>query len=162
MTLNSRERRGRFLAIAGGVAVLAAVALALSMIRSPWQERAHRLDLERVSRLDQLADLIDCRYTQTGELPDDLARLAEFVPDPAATASVCARVHRARSNAEVARLCGDCAYDPLGMNNYRLCADFATDATEAEDGPYRLRPSGRRDWRHGAGSQCFELAAPDE
>jgi hypothetical protein len=124
---------GKWLAIAGGVAMLAAVVAGLSLLGSPEHQRAVRLDDRRVSNLRTLSTLIGSELDRKKALPSSLASL-----DMGGNASrdpVTGVPYR---------------YEAIGKNAFRLCATFDA-ASEGED----RTPRAANAWVHAAGPQCF-------
>lgn len=133
---------GRWLAILATVVVVATLAAAFMVMRSPGEQRKVTLDQRRVQDLMQLGHAIDAHATLHGRLPPDLATLARqpgsLLPtgDPVTGAPY--------------------DYAPGDGRRYRLCATFDTDtAITGEAGLY-----GPVDWTHGAGRHCFDRVAP--
>ena len=100
-----RAARGRWLAIAASVVVVATVASALIVIGPPAQQRRVAMDARRTTDLIRLANVIEIRGGRDQKLPAAL-------PDPESGAPD--------------------GYAVTGDRSYRLCAVFAT-ATRAGD-----------------------------
>jgi hypothetical protein len=131
------------MAIAAGVIVVAAaVGVGLSLIESPWESRARRMDVQRACDLDQLARDVDVYRSRRGTLP---ASLEELAAEPALGLS--------RTDPEQGVPYG---YRVVDDAQFEICAVFAMESGVA--------PSGveRQFWSHGAGRQCFVVKARDK
>lgn len=124
---------GKWLAMAGGVAMLAAVVAGLSILGSPGHQRALRLDTQRVSNLRTLSTIIGAGLERKKVLPSSLAA---------------AGVGRNVSSDPVTGV--PYRYEVTGKDAFRLCATF--DAASEDD---RRTPLGMNGWAHAAGPQCF-------
>lgn len=134
------------------LAVAAAVVNAFFTIGSPTQERARRLDQQRVNDLQQISSSIDQYYNlnQRHLLPETLEALRQernvyvgSIADP-----------KTGQPYEYRRTGGDMSYE--------LCATFETEAIADPQKPYAARPypdaaSGTNFWSHGVGRVCFDL-----
>ena len=131
---------GRWLAVLATVVVVATLAAAFMVMRSPSEERQVTLDLRRVQDLMQLGHAVDAHVAIQGRLPPDLATLAKqpgsLLPagDPVTGAAY--------------------GYEIEGDRRYRLCAVFDTDTAVTRDAAL-----GPGDWTHGAGRHCFDRIA---
>jgi hypothetical protein len=124
---------GKWLAIAGGMAMLAAVVAGLSLLGSPAHQRALRLDNQRVSNLRTLSTFIGSELDRKKVLPSSLAALG--VGGSVSTDPVTGTPYR---------------YEVTGKDAFRLCATF--DAASEDDG---RTPHAVDGWKHTAGPQCF-------
>ncbi|OFV90822.1 MAG: hypothetical protein A3G76_06395 [Acidobacteria bacterium RIFCSPLOWO2_12_FULL_65_11] len=116
--------------------VIAAVAVGISLIGSPAEERARRMDERRVQDLASMARAVDLYWTRHASLPESLDGLRKEpggnvrFTDPSTSDPY--------------------EYRPLEAETYELCARFERDSGEAG------RPTGDAFWSHGAGRQCFQ------
>jgi len=133
---------GRWLAILATVVVVATLAAAFMVMRSPGEQRKVTLDQRRVQDLMQLGHAVDRHAMLRGVLPPDLATLAR---EPGTLLATGDPVTGA-------------PYEYLveGDRRYRLCAVFDTDTALTRDTAY----AGPGEWTHGAGRHCFERVAP--
>lgn len=127
--------------------VAAGIVTAFVVVGSPSQERARRMDQQRVNNLQQITYALDSYYALKKNIPDDLKQLAgtqdvylESINDPQTKQAY--------------------DYRKIDETKYELCAAFETAAQKSEDtgvtkpagyGPYDTM------WQHGVGRQCFEL-----
>lgn len=119
--------------------VIAAVVGGLSLIGSPNQERARRVDMRRVADLRGIAAAMDRYWTRHGSLPQSLDALER---------------ERGFSIESTDPETGQpYEYRPGSQGAYSLCAQFAESSTQAQ----QTRPE--KFWSHGAGRQCFDLHA---
>jgi hypothetical protein len=113
------------------VVVATAVIAGIMMIGPPSEERARRLDLERLNQLEGLARLVDFYRTSKGHLPTSLEAIASESGATMTTSDPVTGVPYGY------RVTGE---------SYELCATFD-------------RASGQRYagdiWMHGAGLRCF-------
>jgi hypothetical protein len=129
----------RGVAIAVVVGVGAAVATGLKVLGSPAEARARKLDEQRVSDLQQLANTLDSYRTRHGHLAESTEVAArEFdlvvvLRDPLTNQRYDYRI--------------------LSQRSYELCADFQR-ASQLDP---RFPHVGF--WSHGAGHHCFEITA---
>jgi hypothetical protein len=129
----SRPTPGKWLAIAGGVVMVAAVVAGLSLLGSPAHQRAVRLDSQRVSNLRTLSTYVGLELERKKVLPASLAAMG--VGQNVSTDPVTGVRYR---------------YEVIGTSAFRLCATF--DAASENDGRARHAVEG---WAHAAGPQCF-------
>ena len=124
----------RIVLVIAVLVVLGALGAGFYLIGPPAGERARRLDARREADLQRLRLAIDLYWTRNGRLP---AALDELHAE--AGTSIYARDPQS----------GEAyAYGVKNGVRYELCAAFSG-ASE-----------GRADfWSHGAGRQCFEIAA---
>jgi hypothetical protein len=136
---------GRRLAIVASVVVLATVVAAVVVTGSPSAQRQAKLDVRRVQDLVRVVAAIDAQVKETGVLPASLPTLAEkpgaglAIVDP-----VTAKPYE---------------FQKTGPRSYRLCADFSTDTSVTP--PSTRNWSGKNDWLHGSGRQCFARTVGD-
>ncbi len=136
------SRAGRWIAIVASVVVIATIVAAIAVIGSPSQQRLLRLDERRVADLQAIANQVEAYRNEHGRVPASLAVLAAApgvrVPqDPASRQAY--------------------GYEVLGAAEFRLCARFDTDSSDAGE----PQPWGRAAWAHGTGRQCFKRRADD-
>jgi len=125
--------------IVAGVAlalVLAAVVAGLFIVGSPSNERARRLDEQRVGALQNISAMVDSYWTAHSSLPASLAALAN---DP--------RLSVDTKDPETREEYG---YRTRSEREYELCATFDRETGEDPSSPF---------WTHGAGRRCFEIEA---
>lgn len=127
--------RNSLAAIAGGIAVIGAVAVGFWNLGSPARERQIHQDLRTVQALDRLADQIDNAWNHSNKvLPNNLDRIAaNAAQDPTTHAPF--------------------LYHPKQSSQYELCATFLTDngkTAEQNESPF---------WLHAKGDYCFQLDA---
>jgi hypothetical protein len=126
-------KRVTAIVIVGGVSV--AVAAGLKVLGPPGEERARKLDVQRVSDLQQLASALDSYRTRHGHLPDSAETAAgEF------------NVVMVARDPDTNQPYG---YRVLDSDRYELCADF-----QRASQPDRHSPAVGF-WSHGPGRQCF-------
>lgn len=144
----------RLLAIAATAVIVAAIIAGIILTEGPGTARTERFDLERISNLDSLAQLIDDHYNTHETLPESTAvfdtdaNYERFSTDP-------------RTGAPY-------TYDVLSETSYRLCATFET------EGPHEFALYSRIAWElgtnprtveprsvEGAGEQCFVISFPE-
>lgn len=142
--------RHAFLAAAVLFAVLAVVA-GLAYSGSPGTERTYRLDEERSTHLDQIANAVITYADQNGGVPESLDQLTNIGDGkagywlPSLTDPVTMEKYE---------------YERTGLMSYRLCAEFQ--APSRPVAPYEPRPavtpsSPAPDFRtHDAGTVCWD------
>lgn len=139
----SHRGPGWWLAVAAGVAMLAAVIAGIGVIGTPMQLRAKRLDVQRVVDLRALMDSVDRYWFQHKSLPHDMADLDAL--------------KRNKRDPDSGKLYAYVVVDPT---HYRLCARFDTatdpDVPQPYDPAHVLMPSNDPAWRHPRGRTCFE------
>lgn len=129
--------------IVAGVAlalVVAAIVAGLVIVGSPSNERARRLDEQRVRALQALTRAVDEYWRVRGRLP---ASLGELVNEP-----------RINADTKDPLTAQEYVYQTRSQRTYRLCADFDRPSEDGRvDSPF---------WKHPAGRRCFDLdvAAP--
>ena len=149
---------------AAAVLVLIGIVLALTIVRSPWQERAWRADINRINNLERLANLIDCYRVQQQMLPAKLADLIALRIDKPSQETICSRVTPIYDQKSLDQMCQGCSYRVLAPDSYEICAKFQADMSDVEFGSgrsLRERVPGTRDWRHKPGRACFKLEPRD-
>ena len=140
--------------------VLTGIVLALTLVRSPWQERAWRADTSRIKHLERLANTIDCYRLRRGALPGTLNDLIGFQSDKPNQGTICRSVKPIFDAKSLDQICQGCGYRGLTADRYEICADFEADMSDVEFGrgrSARERVPGTRDWRHKPGRACFKL-----
>ncbi len=124
------------------VVVVAAVAGGLSLLGSPSEERARRIDSQRVSDLGAMAGAVDLYWTRHKRLP---ASMEELTAEPGTSAKRADPVTNQPYE-----------YRTRGGNGYEVCAVFDRESTSGQQNYYY-----RNFWAHGAGRQCFSLEAEE-
>jgi hypothetical protein len=114
--------------------VLAAIVAGLVVIGSPSDERARRLDEQRVRALQSLTRSVDEYWRVRGRLP---ASLPELMQEPRFSAET--------RDPVTAQAYG---YRALSPRTYQLCADFDRQSEEELDSPF---------WKHGSARHCFDV-----
>jgi hypothetical protein len=127
-------------AVVASIAVVMAIIAGISIIGSPPDVRARRLDMQRVNDLRNIVTAVNTYHRTRGELPDRLDRLQEGGKWP----------HVHLSDAETGR---PYEYRVKNASAYELCAQF--NATSDD----RVTPSAYPPpfWRHASGRQCFGM-----
>jgi hypothetical protein len=133
MNLDEIKRAAAILLVGG---VFAAVVMGLKVI-GPSEERARKVDAERVRDLQELTTALDSYLMRHG-------RLAESVEIAAGEFNL-GTVVRDPETRQPYR------YRALSGTHYELCADFRQPSQ-----PDRYSP-GVGFWSHGAGRHCFEI-----
>jgi hypothetical protein len=123
---------GGLLLIIASVVVAAAIVSGIVVLGPPSEERARRLDVKRISDLQQLTGAIEYYHQQTGQLPSSLGDLASF------------------PNLRVEQR-DPISGEPYGFRltntaAYEVCATFDRDSTE------QVAPGSGA---HAPGTQCF-------
>lgn len=131
---------GRWLMLAAGVAISAAVATAL-YVEPPSEARPRRLDEQWVRDLAAIETAIAEFKARQARLPASLDELVSVGLRPPAKDP-----ERGSSY----------TYVPLGNDSFRLCATFARSSQETRRGAW---PADDIRWSHRRGEQCFECAA---
>lgn len=121
------------------VVIAATIVTAIVMMGTPAEQRARRLDENRIRDLEEFAQVIDLHYREHGRVPEDVAALADrpgwVLPSDPGTRN-------------------PYSYTPTGPRRYRLCAVFSTDtAQRSGEAPRALAVP---EWAHPAGPHCFE------
>lgn len=119
----------------------AAVITGLFLSGSPAQERLKQFDQERLSRLQQIQNVVIETYVaQFGKLPTTLEEAMKRSPaspdvyvDPETNAFY--------------------SYEALTADTYQLCAEFSLPSDKQADAVSLM-------WTHGAGYSCFTLQIP--
>ncbi len=136
----------RWLARAGGAAVLVVIAIGLFQLGSPAGERLRQLDRQRVAHLRGIVQAIDQFYLEEKRLPRSIDELLDR-PDGISPVTV---------EDPTTRLPYE--YRAVDSLAYELCATFErVDSLPSADGFDSERTA--RFWRHGAGRTCFALRA---
>lgn len=126
--------------------VLAVVAVAITgLILSgpPSQERARRIDQQRVNDLQSITYNVNQYYSDFDTLPTSLdemvsrlgTRMSIMSPGDPATGQ-------------------PYEYRAIGADQYELCATFAADSADLGPQAARIDPYGKQ-WEHVAGKACF-------
>lgn len=137
--LHDRHGRGGLFAGVAIALVLLAVGAGVYVMGSPSENRARRLDEQRVDDLREWARAIDSFWTANKQLPSSLAEIKRQQ----------AWSYLAESDAATGQ---PYEYHATGTSTYQLCATF--DRASRVEGE-------RRDpiWEHDAGRACFALEA---
>jgi hypothetical protein len=137
--LHGRHGRGALFAWAAVAAVALAVGASLYVMGSPSENRARRLDEQRVDDLREWTRAIDTFWTANAHLPSSLADVKRQQ----------AWSYLADRDAATGQ---PYEYHATGTSTYQLCATF--DRASRVEGE-------RRDpiWEHDAGRACFALEA---
>jgi hypothetical protein len=130
----ARPKRDLGFGIAACAAAVLAVVLGFSGIGSPAHQRLVAFDSQRVNDLQSIAASIQRSYAKTHALPRDLAAVSAFDSD--------AHIRDPQTHDPY-------AYVPAKGSQYRLCADFETEATTA---PPAF-------WNHPPERTCYSLNA---
>ena len=128
--------RNRLAATLSSGIVLVSLLAGLVILGSPSQERARRIDEQRLADLQQLSRAINAYFSAVERLPN---RLEEIIDGR--------RVSNIPVDPESAEAY---PYQVLGTERYRLCATFTRDAEDEYQGDF---------WMHSAGRQCFDFTA---
>lgn len=140
--MNGAGRLGRWLLVAGALAMAAAVVAAIVVMGGPGAQRAARLDERRVDDLMRLQARIERHAKEEGALPADLDALSRRDSVPLRDVGPDGEPYR---------------YEPVDARHYRLCTIFATDNA----GDVAAAASWRgAEWRHPAGAHCFARTMP--
>lgn len=111
------------------------------IVGTPAEQRATRLDIQRVSDLNSLQYNVIDYWNRTDALPEDLSALTNMhVPTDPATGEMY-------------------SYTVTGDLSFELCATFATDSDERNQQDRFLQPgyySKSIDYSHEAGYHCFQ------
>ncbi len=121
------------------VVVAAAVVAGLFLIGSPAEERARRVDANRVDALRQIAGVVDLYMSRHGRLPDSLVAL---VREPGVSLET--------MDPKTGEPYG---FRVLSDSTYELCATFEMPSAE---GSGRI---GEDWWFHETGPTCYPLKA---
>ena len=135
-TTNARNALGWGLGIAAVVIAVGTIVAAISVMGTPSEQRAARIDERRVDDLEALDVDIRAFAEKNGSLPGDLATLAHVpgrqlpLKDPESGTPY--------------------EYRVIAKNAYQLCAQFKTDTAVSGNAEWR------KQWAHGAGRTCFD------
>jgi hypothetical protein len=135
-TANTRSALGWSLGIAAVIVAVATIAAAISVMGTPGEQRAARIDERRVDDLQALEFDIRAFAEKNGRLPGDLSTLARL---PGRRLSL--RDPERRTPYE---------YRVTADNTYQLCAVFRTDTAVSGNAEWR------KQWAHGVGRTCFD------
>lgn len=124
------------LGIAAVLVAVGTIAAAISVMGTPGEQRAARIDDRRVDDLQALDLAIRMYAEKNGALPSDLATLAS---EPGRKLPLQEPEQGAPYE-----------YRATGKDAYRLCAVFTTDTAETRSAPVR------GEWAHGKGRTCFD------
>ncbi len=134
-------------AFASFVAAVGAIAIVGGVLTTEpaWIAEAQRTDLQRQLDLGAIANAIVFFERRHKDLPYDLSKLAESLPDGATPLAL--------GDPESTR---PYDYERLDSDRYKLCADFKL-ATLPASNTAELPPSRRPvpAWTHAVGTQCF-------
>ncbi len=147
------EKNRKAFLIGAAVFVLASLITGFVVIGSPFQERAYRLDEQRVSNLQSMQWQI-VNYWQSHEtLPANLAALNDPISGYMTPTDPEGKVF---------------SYEKTGDLSFKLCADFSAESraygnsgavvapTEPYSSGYPTDANAKLEsWNHGVGTQCF-------
>ena len=133
------------------LAVIAVIVTGFFVIGSPSQERARKLDQQRVNDLQQIQSAMDQYYNLSNryQLPASLVAMQQernvylaSVVDP--------------------KTAQPYEYRTTGDMSYQLCATFEMDAQNDPQNPYAPKaypaaPIGPNFWSHTVGRNCYDL-----
>ncbi|NBD73912.1 hypothetical protein GVX82_02635 [Patescibacteria group bacterium] len=149
------ERLSKGIAAGVGAVVLASIVAGFFIVGTPADQRALRLDQERVSDLAQIQRGVVDYWQDTGELPesltaieDPLTEFAELPDDPDTDEPY--------------------PYRRLGQLRFELCATFDRPSPSTRRARYGNPGVQESSWQHPAGEHCFtrtidpERLAPPE
>lgn len=151
--------RANMVGIGAAIATLAAIVAGFFIVGSPMMARDVRLDMQRVSDLQNVQQQIVTFYQQKQSLPATLTELADplsyytLPKDPTTGA--------------------DYTYERTGNLSFKVCADFAREGKDlkgrggfgrdvAVSYPYPGSDPMNENWQHGAGITCFERTIDPE
>ena len=148
----------RYSAIASTIVILISIIVGFLVIGSPAEQRALRMDNQRIGDLQSIQAEVLYYWQQKDELPVDLEALSDSLSG---------------YSAPVDPITGDAyVYEVTGDLNFTICAVFSTDSEETGSNP-DLHNSYARDvypnykeladnWTHGVGEGCFERTIDPE
>ncbi len=151
----AHERASKTIGIGIGIVVLASIIAGFFIAGTPADQRALRLDQERVSDLSKIQRAVVTYWQDTGELPESLEQVADpltnfaEVPTDPATES-------------------DYRYQALNQLTFELCATFGRPSPTTGRDYYSTYGIKETTWEHGTGEHCFtrtidpERLAPKE
>ena len=123
------------------ITVIAAVGVGLSILGSPMEERARRVDNRRVEDLQGIVGATDLYWTRHSRLPVSLDEL---------TAEPGVRIKTADpANSETY------GYQAVDSTHYEVCASFEQESGETSSN------SARNLWAHDSGLHCFTVEAEE-
>lgn len=142
------------LALVIGALVVMAFAWAFQFIGTPQEQRALRLDLERVRRLEQLSTAIQdyARQQEEPALPQDLAQVREFLKRSSGGAYYELSILEDPRTGEVFE------YRRIGQKEFEVCATFETDFRD-QLGKKRIDENTAAKWMHAKGRHCFRFTS---
>lgn len=158
---------GRGLAIVTTIVVGALVAWAFTIVRSPQTARLQAADEQRINDMIQTTRLIDCHYTYSGALPENLEAMGAYLSDRAQRLPV---ADGCSYSAPVDPAGGAYGYRVIDADTYEICASFDFGWPDADNQTRDWRPGGyfsypvageRRNLQRptGPGQSCFEIDA---
>ncbi len=152
-------KKADLIGIASAAVALAAIVAGFFIVGSPSAARDTRLDVQRVNDLMSIQSQVVSFYQQKEELPGTLAELSDplsyfTLPKDPKTGM-------------------DYTYEKTGTLAFKLCADFAREGKDmtgrggyagdmAVSYPYPGPEGGMENWKHGAGTVCFERTIDPE
>ncbi len=144
------------LLITGLVAVLVVLSLvwAYRFLGTPAEQRALRMDLQRVHRLDELTNSI-ARYYRSQDKPKLPESLEQVRADPSANSFYLGNIYEDPLTGKLFE------YRRLSDNEYELCAEFQTDFRE-EEKKGRITSDLAAKWMHPKGRACFRFRVSPE
>ena len=123
------------------ITVIAAVVVGLSILGSPMEERARRVDNRRVEDLQGIVGATDLYWTRHSRLP---VSLDELTSEPGVRIKT-----TDPANSETY------GYQTVDSTHYQLCANFEQVSGETSSN------SERNLWAHSSGPQCFQFEAEE-
>lgn len=123
------------------ITVIAAVGVGLSILGSPMEERARRVDNRRVEDLQGIVGATDLYWTRHSRLP---VSLDELTAEPGVRIKIADP-----ANSETY------GYQAVDSIHYQLCANFEQVSGETSSN------SERNLWAHSSGPQCFQFEAEE-
>ncbi len=119
------------------------VVLAASLIRNPQEMRIVRIDEKRVSDLIRISRSVETYFHDQRRLPDTLAEVVSG--------------NRQYVSLQDPETAAQYSYRVLDVQTFEVCAVFATSTANSKEQRFVYIGGVDRDWRHGAGQQCFKL-----
>ena len=123
------------------ITVIAAVGVGLSILGSPMEERARRVDNRRVEDLQGIVGATDLYWTRHSRLP---VSLDELTAEPGVRIKI--------ADPENSETYG---YQAVDSTHYEVCASFEQESGETSSN------SARNLWAHDSGLHCFTVEAEE-
>ena len=146
----AHPKQANIVGISAGIATLAVIIAGFFIVGSPMQARDIRVDMQRVSDLQNIQSQIVSYYQMKEELPTGLSELSDPLSyftlplDPVSGA--------------------DYGYRKIDDLSFEVCAVFAREGKDMTgrggfegdiSSPYPGPDGSLQNWMHGAGEQCF-------